>query len=80
MGANDGVRRGDRADTGDLEARPKDGVSRTGSGVRAGGGGTSGNPTADPSSLGGNKPKSRAQADVAADDDLNVDNKPEQAP
>jgi hypothetical protein len=32
-----GIKRGDRADTGDLEARPNDGVSRAGSGVHGGG-------------------------------------------
>jgi hypothetical protein len=54
MGMNDGgVKRGDREDTGDLEAKHKDGVGRTGSGVRAGDGGPSGNVTADPSSFDG---------------------------
>jgi hypothetical protein len=49
-GANDGgVKRGDRADTGDLEVRHKDGVGPGGSGVRAGA--TSGNPTGDASAL-----------------------------
>jgi hypothetical protein len=77
MGANDGVRRGDRADTGDLEAKPKDGVSQAGSGVRAGGGGTTGHPTADPSSLGGDKPKSRGHVNTAEDDpDVHTDESP----
>jgi hypothetical protein len=40
------VKRGDREDTGDLEAKPKDGVSRQGSGVRAGDEGPSGGATA----------------------------------
>jgi hypothetical protein len=54
MGINDGgVKRGDRADTGDLQAGHKDGVSRKGSGVRAGDGGPSGNVTADPSAFDG---------------------------
>jgi hypothetical protein len=54
MGMNDGgVKRGDREDTGDLEAKHKDGVGRTGSGVRAGDGGPSGNVTADPSAFDG---------------------------
>lgn len=49
-GANDGgVKRGDRADTGDLEVRHKDGVGPAGSGVRAGA--TSGNPTGDTSAM-----------------------------
>lgn len=48
-----GIRRGDRADTGDLEARPKDGVGTSGSGVRGGAGGSSGHPTANPDALGG---------------------------
>lgn len=51
---NDGIRRGDRADTGDLEARPTDGVSEAGSGVQ-GGGSAVGHPTADPSALGGTR-------------------------
>lgn len=47
MGMNDGgIKRGDRADTGDLEAGHKDGVSRKGSGVRAGDDGPAGTPTA----------------------------------
>jgi hypothetical protein len=59
-GQNDGgIKRGDRADTGDEKARPTDGAGRDGSGVRGGAtdkkddGGTSGHPTADPSSQGG---------------------------
>lgn len=48
---NDGIKRGDRADTGDLEAREADDVSEAGSGVQ-GGGSATGNPTADPSALG----------------------------
>ena len=56
MGMNDGgVKRGDREDTGDLEARPKDGVSRQGSGVRAGDEGPSGAATAIPSAFGGGR-------------------------
>jgi hypothetical protein len=51
MGLNDGgINRGD---TGDLEARHKDGVDRKGSGVRAGDEGPGGSPTADPSSFDG---------------------------
>ena len=54
MGMNDGgVKRGDREDTGDLQAQHKDGVGRQGSGVRAGDEGPSGAPTAVPSSFGG---------------------------
>ena len=59
-GQNDGgVKRGDRADTGDEKAQPTKGVGRDGSGVRGGAndekdqGGSSGHPTADPSSQGG---------------------------
>ena len=48
-----GIKRGDRADTGDLEAQHKDGVGRKGSGVRAGDDGPAGMPTADPSSFDG---------------------------
>lgn len=46
------VKRGDREDWGDNEARPKDGVGRAGSGVRGGGDGTSGQPTAVPTASG----------------------------
>jgi hypothetical protein len=54
MGMNDGgVKRGDREDTGDLQAQHKDGVGRQGSGVRAGDEGPSGAPTAVPSSFDG---------------------------
>jgi hypothetical protein len=54
MGMNDGgIKRGDREDTGDLEAQHKDGVGRKGSGVRAGDDGPAGMPTADPSSFDG---------------------------
>lgn len=50
-GPNDGgIRRGDRADTGDEEARPTQGVTRDGSTDQLGGNAT---PTADPSSMGG---------------------------
>jgi hypothetical protein len=59
-GQNDGgIKRGDRADTGDEKAQPTKGVGRDGSGVRGGAndeddqGGSSGHPTADPSSQGG---------------------------
>ena len=50
-----GVKRGDREDTGDLEAQQKDGVSRQGSGVRAGDEGPSGAATAVPSAFGGGR-------------------------
>lgn len=53
MGMNDGgVKRGDREDTGDLEAQHKDGVGRQGSGVRAGDEGPSGAATAVPDASG----------------------------
>lgn len=48
-----GIKRGDRADTGDEKARPTDGVSEAGSGVRGGDSDDVGHPTANPSSLGG---------------------------
>lgn len=53
-GPNDGgIKRGDRAETGDNEARPTDGVGPGGSGVSGGESGSSqGFPTADPSSEG----------------------------
>jgi hypothetical protein len=51
-GPNDGgIKRGDRADTGDLEARPTEDASEEGSGVPGGYGGSTGHPTADPDSL-----------------------------
>jgi hypothetical protein len=51
-GANDGgIKRGDRADTGDLQARRRDGVGRGGSGVPGGAGGSTGHPTAITDSL-----------------------------
>jgi hypothetical protein len=56
MGMNDGgIKRGDRSDTGDLEAQHKDGVSREGSGVRAGDEGSNGAPTADPTKFDGGR-------------------------
>ena len=53
-GPNDGgIKRGDRADTGDNQARPNDGTGPWGSGVGGGEGRDSqGFPTADPSSEG----------------------------
>ncbi len=47
-----GIKRGDRAETGDLEAQPNEGTSRAGSGVHGGGSGSEGHVTADSSSLG----------------------------
>ena len=71
MGVNDGgLKRGDRADTGDNEARPTEGVGRGGSGVHGGGGGATGNPTADASSMGGNRPTNRGAA--GNEDDLTI--------
>ncbi len=46
-----GIRRGDRADTGDLEAQPTEGVGPGGSGVPDGRGGSTGNVTASPDAL-----------------------------
>jgi hypothetical protein len=46
-----GIKRGDRKDTGDLEARPKEGVGPGGSGVPGGAGGSTGNPTANSDAL-----------------------------
>jgi hypothetical protein len=51
-GANDGgIKRGDRADTGDLQARPRKDVGRGGSGVEGGDGGATGHPTGATDSL-----------------------------
>lgn len=77
MGANDGgVKRGDRADTGDLEARPADGVDKGGSGQPGGGGGAEGNPTADPSALSGApRPASGDARKPASDDPGDQDNR-----
>lgn len=49
MAANDGIRRGDSARTGDLEARPPVDADRAGSGVRAVDDGPAGQPTGDAS-------------------------------
>jgi hypothetical protein len=54
MNNDGGIKRGDRADTGDLEARPTDGVSEGGSGVQ-GEGSDTGNPTAAADALGGSR-------------------------
>ena len=54
LGRNQGgIRRGDRADTGDLEARPTEGVGPGGSGVPGGEEDATGHPTANPDALGG---------------------------
>ena len=48
-----GIKRGDSAETGDLEAKPTETVTRAGSGARGGyAGGGEGQVTADPSALG----------------------------
>jgi hypothetical protein len=52
-GPNDGARRGDRAGSGDEDARPNEGVTPAGSGVPGGEDEWSGHPTADPSALAG---------------------------
>ena len=50
--ANDGgIKRGDRSDTGDLQARPTKGVGRGGSGVPGGAGGSGGHVTGAPDAL-----------------------------
>jgi hypothetical protein len=70
-GANDGVRRGDRADTGDEEARPTEGVSPAGSGVPGGEDEWSGHPTANPSALpGGPALSSEGIAEIGGSGDL----------
>jgi hypothetical protein len=66
-----GIKRGDRADTGDEQARPNDGVDQGGSGVEGGGSNDVGHPTADASALGGTRtidtdPSGR----LSGDDDL----------
>ncbi len=54
MGMNDGgVKRGDRADTGDLEAQETETVDKEGSGARGGNEGATGVVTGQPSALGG---------------------------
>lgn len=63
-----GIRRGDRADTGDLEARPTEGVGRAGSGVPGGAGGANGNPTAATDAL--DAPLDNGLAEIGGDSDL----------
>jgi hypothetical protein len=75
MGQNDGgIKRGDRADTGDLEANPTETVSRGGS--VASRSGTGANTTADPSALtGGPGSNAGTAVDMSGDtilDDLTV--------
>jgi hypothetical protein len=56
MGLNDGgIKRGDREDTGDLEAQPTESVGREGSGARGGDGGPSGNVTGNPGGFSGGR-------------------------
>lgn len=51
-GRNDGgIRRGDKKETGDLEARPNEGTGPGGSGVPGGAGDSSGRPTAETDAL-----------------------------
>ena len=71
-GPNDGgIRRGDRADTGDLEARPNEGVGPDGSGVPGGDGGATGHPTANPDALAaGDTYTSTGIAELSGDSDL----------
>ena len=47
-----GIKRGDRADTGDLQAQPTETADRSGSGAQGGGGGAEGQVTGNPSALG----------------------------
>jgi len=69
-GPNDGgIKRGDRAETGDNEARPTDGTGPGGSGVYGGG---SGFPTADPSSEG--TADGTGSARISAEDDEPLSN------
>lgn len=66
-----GISRGDRADTGDLEARPTEGVGPEGSGVPGGDGGATGHPTANPDALpGGPAYSSTGIAEISGDTDL----------
>ncbi len=66
-----GISGGDRADTGDLEARPNDGVGPGGSGVEGGDGGAEGHPTASADALaGGPTDGSLGIAELSVDSDL----------
>jgi hypothetical protein len=76
-GPNDGgIKRGDSSDTGDDEARPSDEVGRGGSGVRGTGDGPAGQPTVDPSSLGGGVPTSSGTAENEEDLVVHDENDP----
>ena len=61
-----GIKGGDRADTGDLEARPTETADRSGSGAQGGGGGAEGQVTGNPSALG------RAQGPTDLSPDGNI--------
>jgi hypothetical protein len=71
-GPNDGgIQRGDRADTGDEEARPTEGVSPAGSGVPGDEDDWSGRPTANPDALaGGPAVSSEGMAQIGDSGDL----------
>lgn len=66
MGQNDGgIKRGDRADTGDNEARPNDGTGTGGSGVAGGDTDASvGHPTGDTSALAESMGEAGGESDV----------------
>jgi hypothetical protein len=63
-----GIRRGDRADTGDLEARRTEGTGPGGSGVPGGAGGSTGNPTAAADAL--DRPVDNGIAEIHGDTEL----------
>jgi hypothetical protein len=71
-GPNDGgIRRGDRADTGDEQARPTEGVGPEGSGVVGDEDDWTAHPTANPSALAGGPTKSsEGIAEIGGDGDL----------
>lgn len=67
-----GIKRGDRADTGDLAARPTETADRSGSGAQGGGGGAEGQVTGDPSALGRAEGPTDLQPDGNILDELTV--------
>jgi hypothetical protein len=73
-GRNDGgIKRGDRADTGDLEARHKDGVSQLGSGVPGGDGGATGHVTGSTDALAESRSGVELLSDEVPQDDGGID-------
>ncbi|HVW83204.1 MAG TPA: hypothetical protein VHB50_00920 [Bryobacteraceae bacterium] len=67
-----GIKRGDSAETGDLEAKPTETADRAGSGAHGGGGGAEGEVTADASALGTRRGETPLRPDGNELDELTV--------